>query len=153
MQKGLTKWCRLQWEQRKAAYRLRHGCRMRCANAAKSHYSRIHGRESRAAWAALLVPTVRQHAWKQAALPKLPLDSRHFIKPFCMWYRPYAVLDLQFAVINCRDDRWIPRPCKTPTVLKKNGPPREQAKTPFNRISRTTKKRHTLGCTALKVIG
>lgn len=46
-----------------------------------------------------------------------------------------------------------PRPCKTPTVLKKNGPPREQAKNPFNRISRTTKKRHTLGCTALKTIG
>ena len=108
---------------------------------------------SRAAWAALLVPAVRKHAWKQTALPKLPLDSRHFIKPFCMWYRPYAVLDLRLAVINCRDDRWIPTPMQNSNRPQKNGPPREQAKTPFNRISRTTKKRHTLGCTALKVIG
>lgn len=41
MAKGLMKWCRQKRVQRKAANRLRHGCRMRFANAATSRFCRI----------------------------------------------------------------------------------------------------------------
>jgi hypothetical protein len=41
---------------------------------------------SRGAWAALFVPTVRTARLGTSLLAQAPLDSRHFIKTFCMWY-------------------------------------------------------------------
>jgi len=38
------------------------------------------------AWAALFVPTVLQARLGTSRLAQTPLDSRHLIKPFCIWY-------------------------------------------------------------------